>query len=82
LKYRLEEHFDKHAPLSENEETDLFLYAAAAEMLTWAIPEWWGNRPPPTGLTDDLNRQWMRGLGHARERDTGRDARGRRCTCG
>ena len=59
LKLRLEERFDKHETLPSEMETDLFLHAAAAEMLTWAIPEWWRPRKPPTGLTDELNRQWV-----------------------
>lgn len=59
LKLRLDERFDKHETLAKDMETDLFVYAAAAEMLTWAIPEWWRPRKPPTGLTDELNRQWV-----------------------
>lgn len=58
-KYPLDERLEDESELTEGERTDLFLYVAAAEMLTWAVPEWWQSRNPPAGLTDELNRQWV-----------------------
>jgi hypothetical protein len=58
-KYGLKERFNKFETSIEDMEIEVLLYAAAAEMLTWTILEWWESRKPPTGRTDELNRQWV-----------------------
>jgi hypothetical protein len=58
-KYPLEDRLDQAGALTQDEENDVFMYAAAVEMLTWAVPKWWESRKPPNGLTDELNRQWV-----------------------